>query len=337
MKVYIAIGGFGLKDGFLTKESIDYLRENADEVGINEKDENLTAEELSEIIGGYDAVITGWGAPYLPDCKNTESLKLVAHVGGSVGDLVDGGIYDRGIKVVSGNELYAVSVAEGTVAYMLTALRSIPDDINAMRGGLWHADGIRPTEGLLDSTVGIIGKSTISGYLMKMLTAFNCKMKIYSSHAIDGDFLGSVGAVQTDLDEIFETCKIVSLHSALTPRTQGMIRGRHFELMKPGSIFINTARGAVICEDEMIEVLLRRGGEVRCVLDVFTKEPLDQNSPLRSMKNVYLLPHRAGPTVDRRKIVGDRIVREVVNFMKGEKLTLEITKEMSSRMTRQRH
>ena len=63
MKVYIAIGGFGLKDGFLTKESIDYLRENADEVGINEKDENLTAEEFSEIIGGYDAVITGWGAP----------------------------------------------------------------------------------------------------------------------------------------------------------------------------------------------------------------------------------------------------------------------------------
>lgn len=333
MKLLVAIPDCPVRHDFLAPDTVKLLEENF-EVSYNELGRNYTKEELLAACEGIDVVVTGWGTPGFigsPPPSNT-SLKLIAHTAGSVGDLLDGAVYDRGIRVISGNTYFAESVAEGTIAYITAMLRRIPDEVYGMKGGiLWHHPSVPVTRGLLDREIGIIGYGMISKYLMQMLKVFRCKIKIFSHHEMDADFLRSVNAESATLDEVFR-CDIVSLHSTLTEETLGMIGREHFDLMPEGAIFINTARGAIIRENEMIEALNERN--IYAVLDVYENEPLDINSPLRSMDNVYLLPHRGGPTVDRRSYIGKRVIEDVVRFKRGEELTLEISREYAARMTK---
>ena len=331
MKLLVTIPNRGEQNGFLTQKTREYLEEHF-EVVYNESKSQLTTDDLARLAPEAEIAITGWGSPSFVGARGTESIKFIAHTGGSVGDLVDDGVYERGVRVSSGNSMYAESVAEGTLAYMMSILRSIPDEVYGMRDGHWYTPGVRDSEGLFDQEVGIIGYGAISKNLMRMLKPFRVRLKVYSAHPIDEDFLREVGGVQTSLEDIFSTSKIVSLHSSLNERTVGMIGKEHFEMMREGAVFINTARGALVREDEMIEVLSRR--DIRAFLDVYSAEPLSKDSPLRSMKNVYLMPHRGGPTLDRRQYIGRAIAEEAVRFKNGEPLTLEIPRAYAGRMTK---
>ena len=332
MKLLVTVPFSGTDNGFLNADTKRMLEENFD-VKYNEKDRHYTEDELALEIADADIVITGWGTKPIRNCiDKAEKLKLVAHLAGSVADLVDDTVFDRGVRVISGNAMFAESVAEGTLAYMMSILRMIPDDVMNMRRGHWRDVPARDSEGLFDRTVGIVGYGTISKDLMRMMKPFRVKFKIYSAHKIDEDFLNEVNGSVATLDEIFSTCSIVSLHSSLNERTVGMIRGRHFELMRDGSVFINTARGAIINEKEMKEVLSRR--DIRAFLDVFAEEPLDKDDPLRLMPNVYIAPHKAGPTVDRRKYIGRAICEDVISFKNGGEMKLELSRSYANRMTR---
>ena len=346
MKALVSLPDGAIKDSFLNEGSKRILEENF-EVIYNELGRNYTTEELTELIKSVDILITCWGTPSCiggPLHGNT-NLKMIAHLAGSVGDLVDDEAYDLGIKVASGNRLFAESVAEGTVGYMLAALRRIPSCVIALRDGLWRgavfgADNDPETyssRGLLDREIGLIGFGMITKELIKMLRVFRCRIKIYSQYPIDPEYLKENNATQTSsLDEIFSTCSVVSLHSSLNDKTRGMITGDHIRSMPKHGIFINSARGAIVREDELAEALAERP-DVYAVLDVFIKEPLAADSPLRKLENAYLQPHMGGPTIDRREHIGRAVVEECVRFSRGEELQFEITRAYSSRMTKQTH
>lgn len=318
---------------FLPDNVKKYLEERF-EVSYSPFDRHLTNEEIAVYAKDADAILTGWGHCALDaEVLENTKIKVVAHTGGSVGDLVDPKIYEKGIRVLSGNNIYADSVAEGVLAYMFMALRKLPDFVNHVRTGGWHPQGEADyTEGLFNQTVGIIGMGAISKRVIKLLKPFGVSLKLYSGYPIDEEYLKENNASQASLEEIFKTCKIVSLHSAMNERTRGMIGKEHFELLQDGAIFINTARGAIVREDEMIECLKEK--RFRAVLDVFCKEPLEAESELRKLENVYCIPHKAGPTMDRRPYVTMRLADDLVKFMRGEEMELEIGGEYASRMTK---
>ena len=133
------------------------------------------------------------------------------------------------------------------------------------------------------------------------------------------------------LDEIFAECDVVSVHTAKNPQTIHMIGKRQFELLKDGALFINTARGAVINEAELVEALKKKN--FTAVLDVYEKEPLEESNPLRSLDNVILFPHMAGPTYDMREKITNALINDLIAIDKGEKSPNEITKETALRMT----
>ena len=322
-----------IKDTFLPREVLDYLEENFN-VKYNTLGRNFKPDELKENLEDIDLVLSGWSVPSFGGdmLEGNTRLKMIAHTGGSVGDLVDDSVYARGIKVCSGNYYYAESVAEGTAAYIMACLRNIPDDVNELRNGGWQNPELQATQGLLDQEIGIISCGAISKIVMQMFQVFRCKFKVYSNHPIDPEFLKSVNAKQVSLEEVLKTCHIVSLHSSLNEKTRGSLGRAEFEMMQEDAIFINTARGAIIRQDEMIEVLKERP-KMRAVLDVFDGEPLKVDSPLRSMPNVYCIPHRGGPTIDRRKYIGMAMVKELVHFVNGEPLEHEISPDVASRMT----
>lgn len=332
-KVLVAIPDGEVKNTFVPEHICNYL-EQYFEVTYNTAGRQLEQEELKKELSGFDAVLTGWGNKMLDKqvLEGNDRLQLIVHTGGTVGNLVDNYAYEKGIRVFSGNRLYAESVAEGTIAYMLMALRRIPDYVDGMRQGGWRTEAA-VWEGLLDKTVGIVGMGTISSFLIKMLLTFRVKIKVYSHYGLDQEYKDKYHCQEATLEEIFSTCDIVSIHSALNAQNRGLIRKEHFEMLKDDALFINTSRGDVIDEQAMIEELQKN--RFRAVLDVYHKEPPVADSPLRSLPNVYAIPHMAGPTLDRREWITRALVDEMRRFFEGEEeFELEITKEQAKRMTK---
>ncbi|MBQ4110199.1 MAG: hydroxyacid dehydrogenase [Clostridia bacterium] len=332
MKVFVSVPkNDGVMETFFPENVKKYLEERFEVTYLPKDDEFPTIEEFKEYAKDADIVMTGWCHPVI-DAKMLEgtNIKMIAHTGGSVGSLVVPETYDKGVKVISGNIYYARSVAEGTVGYILAGLRKIPDYVNCVRYGGWQPEQY-PSERLIDQTVGIVGLGAISRNLIKMLQVFDVKIKIYSNYPIDENYLKENNATQVSLEEIFSTCKIVSLHSAMNERTRGMIRKEHFDMLQDGALFINTARGRVIVEEDLIAAL--KEDRFRAVLDVYYKEPLPADSDLRKLHNVYCMPHVGGPTMDFYEVITKYLIDDMVKFEKGESVDTEITREYAARMT----
>ncbi len=332
MKVYLAMP----KDAEVTKtffppELIRKLEDAFDMVYLP-GDSRATAEDFLKYARDCDAVITGWGHPVISsELLSGTKVRLIAHTGGSVGSLVTPEVYDAGVKVISGNLLFAESVAEGVVAYMLMGRRRLPHLVSSVRAGGWDLQRTSPTKGLLGETVGLVGFGTITRALIEMLRAFRVKIMLYSSHAPEEDYCKKYNVTLASINEIFSKCKIVSIHSAMNERTLGMIGKEQFDLLCDGALFINTARGKIVKEEEMIEAL--KENRFDAVLDVYYNEPLECDSPLRTLDNVYPMPHVAGPTFDRRPLIAGSIIDNILKFERGEDMELEISKDAAARMT----
>lgn len=332
MKVYLSMP----RDAELTKtffppELIEKLEDFFDMVYLP-GNKSATTEDFLKYAKGCDAVITGWGHPVISsDMISATKIKLIAHTGGTVGSLVAPDVYDSGVKVISGNRLFAESVAEGVIAYMLMGRRRLPHYVNNVREGGWDLQTTHPTKGLLGETVGLVGFGTITRALIEMLQAFNVKIMLYSSHLPSEEYCKKYNVTTASINDIFSKCKIVSIHSAMNERTRGMIGKEQFDLLCDGALFINTARGKIIKEEEMIDAL--KENRFDAVLDVYCSEPLEIDSPLRTLDNVYPMPHVAGPTFDKRPRIADAIIDNILKFERGEEMELEISKCAAARMT----
>lgn len=332
MKIVVTIPQGEVMNTFLSADTRKRL-ESLGTVVYNESGVQYTPDEVRELLRDAQVVVTGWGTPKLTGelLADNDSLRLIVHTGGSVADLVDEGTYAKGIRVLCGNDMFAESVAEGTIGYMLSALRCIPDDVFTLRNGGWK-NGVQ-TRGLLGKQIGILGVGAIARHLMRMLQPFHCSFLVWdANYTVDPDYLASVNARQVSLEEVLTSCSIISLHASLTPKSHGMIGRREFEMMQPGTVFINSARGAIIRQREMAEVLRARP-ELFAVLDVFEVEPLPTDDLLRTLDNVYLIPHRGGPTVDYREQIGAAVVEDIANWINGKELAHEIGVSAAMRMT----
>jgi phosphoglycerate dehydrogenase-like enzyme len=127
MKILVTIPNGDVKDTFIPPDVARKL-ESMGTVVWNDSDSNWSGDELGERLLGVDVCITGWTSPSFDEAalKKADRLKLVAHTGGAVTTYVSEAFFDRGLRIVSGNRLYAESVAEGVIAYVLSALRDIP-------------------------------------------------------------------------------------------------------------------------------------------------------------------------------------------------------------------
>ncbi len=331
MKILVAFPNNAVRKTFIP-EWLEKKIESLGETEWNTTDKQFPKEVLKEKLRGVDVCISGWSMPQLDEeaLQNADRLKLLVHTGGTVGTIVSDKLYDMGVKVLSGNLLYAESVAEGVIAYMLSSLRDIPFYNGEMHKGKWGSVN-NTSEGLLDQTVGIVGYGTISKIVINMLKLFRTKIKVYSRYISDEECAAN-NIQKASLEEIFSTCKIISLHSAQSPSTCNMVNKPLLDSISDGAILINTSRGSIVDEDALAEALASK--RFKAVLDVYQKEPLPADSPLIRMDNVLLMPHMAGPTLDRRPYITDALLNDAIGFFEGKPLTYEITSEFAGRMTK---
>lgn len=332
MKLFVTIPRGEVRDTFIPAP-VRARMESEYDVLWNETDRNLTAEELIERLSDVDAVLPGWGsARYGEDVlAQAPRLRVIAYTGGSVAPLVDEAAYRRGVRVLSGNELYARSVAEGVVCYALASLRRIPQFAAQVQQEGWARPGWY-NEGLLDQRVGLVGFGAVARHTARLLKAFGCELLIAGADHVTDEEAASYGARKATLQEVFSTCKVVSIHWANTPETHHAINEGLMSLLRPDSLLINTARGAIIDEPVMARML--REGRFRAVLDVYEQEPLPADSPLRGLDNALLIPHMGGPTIDRRPFVTQALLDCLPAAFRGEATPLDVSEAAMRRMTR---
>lgn len=315
MKAFVSLPRGAVFDTFFTPDNIA-LAEQLGEIVWNDTGHRLSEAELAERIGNCDVCISGWGSPALTPTvlDSAPRLRLLTHLCGTVVPFVTPQMWERGIRVISGNSYFADSVAEGAVAYMLAALRDIPTHAQALKQNKqWKSAASFNNRGLRDRTVGVVSYGTIARRLVKLLYPFGVHLKVYDIVPVPGDDLEHYGMVQTTLEDIFSSCDIITLHTAGTPETRHMVDDRLLSMIGNGALLVNTARGALIDEAALCRQLAT--GRFSAVLDVYEKEPPAPDSPLYTLPNVMMMPHMAGPTVDRRQVITRDLLGESADFI----------------------
>lgn len=331
LKIAVTIPAGAMRDSFIPSDVAEAIESMGHTIW-NKLKQNYDADGLREAIREADVCITGWGCSRFDSevLKTGEKLRLIAHTGGSVASIVSNELYDRGIKVISGNRLYAESVAEGVIGYILASLRNIPLFHNCVQVDGWIGKDAR-NEGLLDQTCGLVGFGAAARYLVEMLKVFRVKVRVYDPFVSD-EICAEYGVERVNsLEDLFISSKILSIHASGTPQTHHLINRRLLALIPDGVLFINTARGSIVDEEALADVL--RQGRFKAVLDVYEFEPLPRESRLRGLENVILMPHMAGPTVDRHKIVTLELLKDIRRYFAGQPLQFEISRDYAMGMT----
>ena len=208
------------------------------------------------------------------------------------------------------------SVAEMTLALMLALTRRVVSSDKAVRAGEWKRKfGDLIGSELLGKTVGIIGLGRIGAAVALRLKSFGVEL-LYHDVADRSEVEAELGVRRVDLDTLFRSSDIITLHTPLTPQTRGLLSEREFGIMKDGVYIVNTARGKVIDQMALIEAL--QSGKVSgAALDVFEEEPLDPSKPLASMDNVILTPHLAASSEDAMRRMAVEVAEGVMTMLRG--------------------
>ncbi len=333
MKAFVTCPRGNNFDTFFPPENVK-LAQELGEVVWNDSAEKLTAAQVAERIGDCDVYVSLWGSPRLDAeiIAAAPRLRLHTHLCGTVVPYVSEAEWNAGIRVISGNDYFARSVAEGTVAYMLSALRDIPGFGAELKNKKkWKLHSAR-NNGLWGKTVGIVSFGAIGHHLADYLRPFGVKLLIYDVVDIPEDVLAKYGARQASLEEIFSSADVITVHTPLFDETYHLVDGRLLSLIKPGALFVNTSRGKIVDEAALCREL--SDGRFGAVLDVFEKEPLPADSPLYELPNAFIMPHMAGPTVDLRRMIAHDLLIESAGFIdRGEPLRNEITRARAEKMS----
>ena len=332
VNIFVTLDEGRTKDTFMP-QNIKTRLESIGNVEYNNSGRRLTEEQLGNSLADIDICVTGWGCTYFTDkiLQKAGKLKLIAHLGGSVANHIGAEVFERNIKVVTGNDIFAMCVAEGTVAYMMLGLRKLAFYAERVQQGLW-ADDNWYNESLIAQSVGLVGFGAVARFLVPMLRPFDCEIMAYDPY-VEDEVFESYGIKKASLTDIAEKNKIVSVHASKTDGSYHIIDHDFLRRMQDGALIVNTARGSVIDENALVDEVTT--GRINAVLDVYEREPLPMDSRLRNLPNVTLIPHMGGPTMDKREYVSKCVLDDIERFLKGEDLKYEVERSYALRMTKE--
>ncbi len=289
------------------------------------------ALEKPALLREVEIIFTGWGAPRLNAAflEATPELQAVFYGAGSIRRLITAAFWTRGIRITSAYAANAIPVSEFTVAAVLFALKRVWHFARTIREDRSFPDH-HDVPGAYHTTVGLVSLGMIGRLVRQRLQPFDLKVLAYDPF-LETSAAEELGVEQVDLDALFADSQVVSLHTPLLDSTRDLIRGEHLAAMPPNATFINTSRGAVVHQEEMLEVLRRRP-DLQAVLDVTHPEPPPADSPLYTLPNVLLTPHVAGSSGPECRRLGAYMIDELRRYLDGEPLQWEITREQAEIM-----
>ncbi len=276
-------------------------------------------EQLIERVQNADAIIN-----IRAFCKfdkiffeKINKLKIIS-IWGTGTDHVDlDAAKQKGITITNTPGVAAISVAEHTITLMLSAARKINENDCAIRSGDWPRGEMIQLHG---KTIGIIGLGAIGKQTAILAKGIGMKVIAWTFNP-DQEFAKKIGIELVELNELYEISDVISLHIRQSPETLNLINKETIEKMKRSAIIVNTARGPIINEKDLVEAL--KNERISCAgLDVFENEPLVKPNHFNELKNVVLSPHNAGITPEVTKAGLELTVNNVEQFFNGTKQNL---------------
>lgn len=290
--------------------------------------DDLTSARAKEALGGVEVLVTGWGCPPLDAdvLAAAPALKAVVHSAGSVRGHVTEACWERGIAVSSAAAANALPVAEYTLAMILLhgkhVLERARDFHRERERGDWLLTS--PEVGNYRRTVGILSASLIGRRVIELLRPFDFEVLLHDPYVSDED-AAELGVERIDLPELFTRSDLLSVHTPLLPSTTGLVSRELLSSMRPGTTLINTARGAVVDQDALTDVV--RAGRIRAVLDVTDPEVLPADHPLWDCPNALITPHLAGSQGNEWQRLADTAVGEVARWSTGDGFAHPVRRE----------
>lgn len=244
------------------------------------------------------------------------SMKVISRYGIGYDTVDTDYAAEKGIAVANVPGYCRHEAAEHTIAMLLMAVRKIEDADKLIHEGMWQPKNEFGIQRLAGKKLGLIGYGDIAKLVHKKLSGFDLDISIFRAHPEKEAPLYE--ARYTTLDSMFLECDYILCLASLNEKTRGMIGYEHFSKMKENSVFVNTARGAIIDENAIIRAL----SEVktrRAALDVFCVEPLPENHKLRELDNAILTNHSAWFSVESNMELRRRTLKNAIDVFEGKK------------------
>ena len=316
----------------LFTQEIDRRLRQLGALTFQESEGKVTSEQLAQMIGGHEIVVTGWGTPVFTDevLAAADKLRLIGHAAGTVKRMLPPAVFADGRRVTHAAAAMAISVAETTLLLILLSLRQIHRIDRAFREESWAtARSYTPGGELAGSRVGIIGAGHTGRAVIRRLNAMDAELWVYDPY-LSIAAATELGVSKVSLEKLMRECPIVTLQAPSTQETDRMLGAEQFSWLQDGAIFINTARAFLVDEAALLAAL--QTGRFSAALDVFDQEPLPNDSPFRQLDNVIITPHIASHTWETHLRQGQIITEEVTRFLQEGKLRYEITRDMLATM-----
>src|SRR5262249_439500 len=239
----------------------------------------LSKEALHDAIGQYDALAVRSATKVTAELlAAAPKLRVIGRAGTAVDNIDPEAATRRGVVVMNAPGGNSVSVAEHTMALLLSLARSVPDASESTRRGKWEKKKFSSGRELSGKTLGVVGTGNIGQLVVQRARSFGMKVVAYDPF-LSQEAAAKLGVELIDLPEVFRRADAITLHVPLTEQTRNMVDAAALAQMKPGALLVNAARGGLVDEKALADALRSKhlGG---AALDVFETEPPPADNPL---------------------------------------------------------
>jgi D-3-phosphoglycerate dehydrogenase len=285
------------------------------EGGLRPEEKKLASEEdVCKAIGDYEGLIVRSATKVTPRVIEAgRRLRIIGRAGAGVDNINLEAATRRGIVVENTPFGNITSAAEHAVALLFAAARHVARADREMRAGQWPKKGLTGVE-LSGKTLGIVGLGKAGSIVARVGKALGMEILVYDPYLTERK-ISEGGGVKADLDALLERSDFITIHTPLTPETKNLIGKAQLAKMKKAARLVNAARGGIVSEADLAEAL-KSGVIAAAGLDVYEKEPLAADSPLRAVESLTLSPHLGASTEEAQERVAEDIAKQFVAFFR---------------------
>ena len=277
----------------------------------------VTEDDVIARCGDADALLVQWAPITRRVMKSLTKVKGIVRYGVGVDNIDLDAARELRIGVANVPTYCLEEVSNHAMAMMLSLARRIPQDHASIVHGGWGVGPFLPLPAFVDMTLGLVSFGAIARRVALKAKAFGFHI-VAADPFLDDSVFAQNGVERVDMETLLKSSDIISLHCPLVPATRHLIRRETIATMKPGVLIINTARGPVIRESDLVEALAN-GQVLAAGLDVYEREPLPPDSPLRTMRNVLLTSHAASVSLRSVEALQINAAESARDFLEGKR------------------
>lgn len=275
-----------------------------------------TEDEVMQVAEDCDVLIVQFAPITRRVIENLRKCRLIVRFAIGVDNIDLSAATDHGIYVANVPDYSIDEVSTHAVCMILAAARRLPESIRNVRSHAWNYASVKPIHRTKGARLGLVGLGRIPSEVARKMAGFGMEIVSHDPYVSQHD-ADSLGVQLVTLDELARTSDFISIHCPLTDETRGLVNIDLFRKMKRSAFVINTARGPIIREQDLIQALEERliSG---AALDVLETEPMDFSNQLLTMDNVFITPHMAWYSEESIQTLKTRVAEEAVRVLRGE-------------------